>query len=530
MPNPDGSLTPEEYAAQIQASLTGPLLPGLPNPPPAPVPQVTAPLSIADQAAQSSAMAKAANVASGATPPPGPPQGQVEEVDPMLGVVSRPLPAPPTAPPAAPAAGVPSFYGQAGQNAPSEAPGAPGAPPLMPPFPGIGMPNAVANAKAQGSAVEEEGKARAAAAAGRAAALEKQNAEAMEQADYQAKARADLLKTADDLMADIKANKIDPNRLWASKSSGEQASALIGIVLGGIGAGMTKGPNMALEVINRAIDRDINAQTANLDTQKGLLSALMQKYGNLTQAQEVARGILKDRFTRQLEEQAAASGGPVEQAHAKALGAAIMAPVAMKLDEISAQRGMAAWQFAAQQRLYDQALRGGGGGGGAPKVIPSDFQMPPPAMGDPAAVQKMVEASNQHKIPGPIPGTVTYARTPGDAEKAKGRLAGVENLETTLERMDALARDGVTTPGEKKATYDRLRTVAAGEFARMQGLSPGGETLKEFEQIFPSGWEQFYGSNRMAAARDSIYSAKRSIYSAHAGMDPRYIPVPTRGP
>jgi hypothetical protein len=52
---------------------------------------------------------------------------------------------------------------------------------------------------------------------------------------------------------------IDPNRFWKSKDSGAKFTAAIGIMLGGIGGG----PNRALEIVDGAIERDIQAQQAS---------------------------------------------------------------------------------------------------------------------------------------------------------------------------------------------------------------------------------------------------------------------------
>lgn len=60
--------------------------------------------------------------------------------------------------------------------------------------------------------------------------------------------------------------KIDPNRMWTNKSVGDKILASIAIALGGIGAGLTGGKNTALELLQREIDRDIEAQKLNIST------------------------------------------------------------------------------------------------------------------------------------------------------------------------------------------------------------------------------------------------------------------------
>lgn len=55
-------------------------------------------------------------------------------------------------------------------------------------------------------------------------------------------------------------NKIDPDHYWHSKNTGQKVAGALGMILGGIGAGMTGGPNYAMDSINKAIERDMDAQ------------------------------------------------------------------------------------------------------------------------------------------------------------------------------------------------------------------------------------------------------------------------------
>ena len=72
------------------------------------------------------------------------------------------------------------------------------------------------------------------------------------------------LKAGDDQAKEAFMNsKIDPNHYWASKSTGAKISAAIGMMFGGIGAGLTHGPNLAVEAVNKAIERDMEAQRSD---------------------------------------------------------------------------------------------------------------------------------------------------------------------------------------------------------------------------------------------------------------------------
>jgi hypothetical protein len=107
------------------------------------------------------------------------------------------------------------------------------------------------------------------------------------QKDFEAKYQAVSAKQ-DALANDIANGKIDGNRWWDSRDTGQKVSATIGMILGGIGAGMTGGPNQALEIIQNAISRDMEAQKANLGKKQSLLSMYVQQGHDVQDAMKLA--------------------------------------------------------------------------------------------------------------------------------------------------------------------------------------------------------------------------------------------------
>lgn len=99
---------------------------------------------------------------------------------------------------------------------------------------------------------------------------------------------------ADQLFNDVASSKIDANRIWNNSSTGQKLSATIGMILGGIGSGITGGPNYALQVIDNAISRDIESQKADLGKKENLLSYHMQQGHDLRTAQQLAMADMKD--------------------------------------------------------------------------------------------------------------------------------------------------------------------------------------------------------------------------------------------
>lgn len=60
-------------------------------------------------------------------------------------------------------------------------------------------------------------------------------------------------------------NDIDANRYWHNKDTGSKVLSGIGVILAGLGSHATGGENLALNQINKNIDRDIAAQKQNQD-------------------------------------------------------------------------------------------------------------------------------------------------------------------------------------------------------------------------------------------------------------------------
>ncbi len=77
--------------------------------------------------------------------------------------------------------------------------------------------------------------------------------------------RADIAKAH--AYSQSKEAEVDPDRWWNNKSTGGKILAGVGMFLGGVGGGAQgTGRNVALEVMNKAIDDDMRAQSANIKT------------------------------------------------------------------------------------------------------------------------------------------------------------------------------------------------------------------------------------------------------------------------
>lgn len=118
------------------------------------------------------------------------------------------------------------------------------------------------------------------------------------------------------LSGDIAKKEIDPNRYWNSRDSGAKMRAGIGIMLSGLSGASH---NMAMDVIQKNIDRDIDSQKANLGKKQTLFSDNLRLLGEKTSAENATRAQYEAIFQGQLAQMAAKMGNPMIQAKAAAL-------------------------------------------------------------------------------------------------------------------------------------------------------------------------------------------------------------------
>lgn len=129
--------------------------------------------------------------------------------------------------------------------------------------------------------------------------------------------------------------KVDPNHFWADKGTGDRMAAAFGVFLGGLGGG----ENQALGILNRAIDRDIDAQKTNWDNarqikaqeiegQKNIYGMHLAALGDERAAEAGARAASLEMFGQRLEAAKSTFDSPEIKARAEAAQAAIQKELA----------------------------------------------------------------------------------------------------------------------------------------------------------------------------------------------------------
>lgn len=185
---------------------------------------------------------------------------------------------------------------------------------------GANDPYAVANKTAlQAIQKQQEGAQQTAVATGEAAsqmgAANSMAADVLNRQATQFQASYDKLqKDRQALFADWQGGHIDPQHYVNSMSTGKKIMQGIGLVLGGMGSGMSHQPNLAFDYLNKQIDHDIDAQKSTLQNKNNLLNANLAATGDLFQAAGITKMQTLDINAMHLKQIAANTTDPIQRA------------------------------------------------------------------------------------------------------------------------------------------------------------------------------------------------------------------------
>lgn len=393
-----------------------------------------------------------------------------------------PSAAPPTTPVSLPDRQIPPLSG-----APSALP--------QPPSPTAGLDAGIAQEKA---GVQAEGRAKEMwgneAASMQQAAARQQEMLGQRQQELITQRAAGAQKLADDVLS----QKMNPDHFWETRSTGQKISAAIGLVLGGIGAGLTKGPNYALQVIDKAIDRDIEAQKFNLQQGKNKLAFYMQQTGDLVSASQLAKAdaltVTGAKLQSAIASMGASMAGPEVQ---KALGA-----IQVQAEQLRNQGTMAQMQIEqtkigmqyqkAQMGLLSNVM-GQAGQGGAGITIPPGAEMLLP--------KEMQETLV--RLPG---GKVDFARSSKDAEDVRKTQETSSILRKKLQRYRALQQGHPNGISEIASPTDYNAATALHEsiITDLNGLAGLSRFTPEEHQVFVGRLPKIWKAGRSAPAESQL--------------------------
>lgn len=303
------------------------------------------------------------------------------------------------------------------------------------------------------------------------------------QKDYETKTQA-LDAENKNLQADIASTKIDPHRVWNGTSTGNKVIAAIGVALSGIGSGLTGQQNLALKVINDTVDRDIDAQKADLGKKQNLLSANLQKYGRLDQAVAATRANLLSVAQGQAAGIAAKTQGSVAQANAQQL----LGQLGMQTQQLVHQVGM--------QSVLGRIQSG------QMEIGPQDIPRLPQEMQKKAVM-----------LPG---GKVRFGLTDDDAKAVKDVQEAAGNVQGTVREMQTLMQGGTAwTPARRaqaEALYNRI-IPQVNELAGLKRLSDKDIEVIKGQVPNPGAFMQGSATAKLDVLNQTINNKVGSVYA-----------------
>ena len=248
------------------------------------------------------------------------------------------------------------------------------------------------------------------------------------------------------------ASNIDPGKFWDNKGTLARVVGAIGVALGGFVAGRTGGPNLALDQIERAIDRDVDAQKARLaaargklDEQRGIYASMREQFGDERMADAAAKHAYLENAERQVQNLAANSASKDIQARSQELLAGLQEKKfqhAAQLEQMA--QGQVTERYAPAQTV-----------GGAPK----------PQTLDPSRIVRMPD------------GSVRVMGTADEGKEERGKAGATANIQSNIDealriRKDASAIDLANPYSTARKRLDSLQaetsqlvTVARGQGA-----------------------------------------------------------------
>lgn len=304
-------------------------------------------------------------------------------------------------------------------------------------------------------------------------------------------------KQIDAFAKDYMANKVDPNKLFRNQSTGRMFTGAIGLMLSGIGSALTGQPSQALMVIDRAIDRDIEAQKLELGKGKTILDLQLQKYGNERDAIQATRIMLGAQALAEMEKAKAMARKPEIQA-------------ALQMNQANLKLALVQQMAEMKNRMLN--FRASTGYGGALTFGTPEYAMALNNNPDLKASQYV-----DFKAPGQ-PAKVYFANTPQEAQNFRNLDVAYRNIKHEVEPLldpNFVRRLKVS---EAASLAKQAIDVAKLQFTTFEAAGVGSTRISELERELsddiiadPTSWSPknlFNTQKRLAKFLEQIKGAR----------------------
>lgn len=227
----------------------------------------------------------------------------------------------------------------------------------------------------------------------------------------------------DNMMQEMQGEKIDPDRFWHDKSTGSKIGTALALVLGGIGSGLTRGPNQAMQMIDKLMDRDLESQKANMNNKHNLYNLNLRRYNDQNMADQSTRL----QMATALQSQIQATMARTNSALAKAQGQQMLGQLEMQKAQILQGWGV--------QAAKNKVMGAATGEGGVPVT-----QEHPMLLNDKDYVNKRVVVGDK----------AFQASSDKDAEELRSSSAMLEPIERDLNMLKQLGPEALVDPAKRR--------------------------------------------------------------------------------
>lgn len=281
---------------------------------------------------------------------------------------------------------------------------------------------------------------------------------------------AQLQMKRDQLINDINEQKIDPNRYTSSLGTGGKVMTAIGLLLSGVGAGLTGKENMAAQFLQKNIDNDIEAQKAELGKKQNLLSQNLQEFGNIKDAAIMTRSQLMDITANQIAKTAAKFNDPMAKARAEQEIGKLNAASLQLQQQVAAQKAQQQAlglkypdkYASSKDSVIERLIPGLGATAGTKEDASIIKKKVGPALAAQDKMSQLIELSKRGDVA--VPGTESYNLAKSLADQVKGSL-----------------REDILGPGTVTEAERKILTNALGDPTELFSLK--GNTLAKLKQI-----------------------------------------------
>lgn len=311
------------------------------------------------------------------------------------------------------------------------------------------------------------------------ALAEKNDSDARDLDQYYAQQKEDqLLHKRAELNQWLESNPVNAQNYIGKMTTGGKIGNAIGLVLGGLGSGLTHGPNMALDYLNKQIDRDIDSQKQNIGLHQNLLSHNIQELGDARQGELLTRQQHNDAVASMLRQNA----GNAQNAQT----AAVLKSLSGQYENQSAVIG----QQMSQNRALSGAAQNGPGSGMMLESLP---------------------AEKRDRVVNMPDGSLRLALTKDGAKGLNDQVASTRPIFDSLDQLSQLGPMALVpgSPESQKAEAIRAQMIPlVNENAGLKRLS--GEDIQNINKMFadPSKFSQIIGGGAKTQAFKSFLQDK----------------------